>query len=85
LLNIKNKNKMKKGIAYLVMILGFAFSMVSCTTDAYDVQMEETTEKLDASFMNKDGDGVVGDEGKTDQPQEDDTESTDPIVKPKRD
>ncbi|WP_445721373.1 hypothetical protein [Flavobacterium sp.] len=76
---------MKKGIAYLVMILGFAFSMVSCTTDAYDVKMEETTEKLDASFMNKDGDGVVGDEGKTDQPQEDDTESTDPIVKPKRD
>ncbi|MFB9096958.1 hypothetical protein ACFFVF_10560 [Flavobacterium jumunjinense] len=75
---------MKKGLAYLVMILGFAFSMVSCTTDAYDVQ-EDTTENLDASFMNKDGDGVGGDDGTTDQPEGDNAESTDPIVKPKRD
>ncbi|WP_445721374.1 hypothetical protein [Flavobacterium sp.] len=76
---------MKKGIAYLVMILGFAFSMVSCTTDAYDVQMEDTTKKLDTSFVDKNGDGVVGDDGTTDQPEGDNAESTDPIVKPKRD
>ncbi|WP_445710644.1 hypothetical protein [Flavobacterium sp.] len=80
---------MKKGIAYLVMILGFAFSMVSCTTDAYDVQMEDTTEKLDASFMNKNGGGTVENDGTTEVPENDNegdnVDSTDPIVKPKRD
>jgi hypothetical protein len=76
---------MKKSTIYLVMILVFTLSMVSCTTDAYDVQMEDTTEKLDTSFMNKDGDGVVEDDGTTDQPEGDNSESTDPIVKPKRD
>ncbi|CAM3920418.1 MULTISPECIES: hypothetical protein [Flavobacterium] len=76
---------MKKSTIYLVMVLVFMLSMVSCTTEAYDVQMEDTTEKLDASFMNKDGDGVVEDDGTTDQPEGDKAESTDPIVKPKRD
>ncbi|MFB9097212.1 hypothetical protein ACFFVF_11850 [Flavobacterium jumunjinense] len=80
---------MKKSIVYLVTIIGFVFSMVSCTTDAYDVQMEDTTVKSNTSFMNKDGDGTVEDDGTTEVPEYDNAgdnvDSTDPIVKPKRD
>uniref|UniRef100_UPI0040482E32 hypothetical protein n=1 Tax=Flavobacterium sp. TaxID=239 RepID=UPI0040482E32 len=80
---------MKKSTIYLVMILVFTLSMVSCTTDAYDVHMEDTTEKLDASFMNKNGGGTVENDGTTEVPEYGkgrvDVDSTDPIVIPKRD
>jgi hypothetical protein len=71
------------------MIIGFVFSMVSCTTDAYDVQTEDIIEKSNTSFMNKDGDVTIEDDGTIEVPENDNegdnVDSTDPIVKPKRD
>lgn len=73
---------MKKGIAYFVMILGFSIGITSCSTDAYDVETEKTTQEVVSHpIMNKDGDGIVHEDGTN----EAEGDSTDPIVKPKKD
>lgn len=75
---------MKKGILYFGIILGFSMGIISCSTDAYDVQNEKSTLEVVSPLANKDGDGVV-EEGDTNEAAEEEEESTDPIVKPKKD
>lgn len=72
---------MKKSILYFVMVLGFSIVMISCSTDSYDVENQSNELEVISPLMNKDGDGTVEDGG-TDEAAGD---STDPIVKPKKD
>lgn len=90
---------MKKVVLVLGLFFGLMLTMVSCSTDEYDVQIEEANEKVE--MFAKPGDttppanpvpgtnnGIVGDgngNNTVDTGVKEEEDDTDPIVKPKRD